>query len=365
MCNSYLKTMLQVVIKNFVKAMGYHIILRVTCQVKPIYRCAIWAIQNDDICNRRSMCRNCGIDYDGDDDDDDDETNEADDNNEVYDDDDELYHPVRYVDDDAFEAMKMDDVPYLPDTICALDEPYRMCDKRDMDDGDDDVRLVCYEDRIYKVGKNRLFMIRNWTDYKIARVAPESFRGLLKSWRSYDFGGFYDFSVDGTEWKFRIEKKPYNHKGNLQDDYESLIYEILPVMTTQIDKCTIEHDDYDIKPTHFTDDKLRRAHYIRAVKPPEVPKVQYGKREKVAVATRRVPVVFSEWKVYPYIYDSDPETWPKELRRWWYDLNNKDNVAKIVESIREYYKEDEYLLSTADWLEKWLHEPDVEFVYSA
>ena len=51
--------------------------------------------------------------------------------------------------------------------------------------------------------------------------------------------------------------------------------------------------------------------------------------------------IYGKLKVYPYIYDSDCETWPEELADWWCRLLSKNAVANVVRCLREYYYEDE------------------------
>jgi hypothetical protein len=68
-------------------------------------------------------------------------------------------------------------------------------------------------------------------------------------------------------------------------------------------------------------------------------------------AENKMPLVQSIWSEW---YDSDPASWPKELKRFWSDVSYSytDNRA-IVQSIRTYYPDDKQLLERANFIEYW------------
>jgi hypothetical protein len=65
-----------------------------------------------------------------------------------------------------------------------------------------------------------------------------------------------------------------------------------------------------------------------------------------------MPLVQPIWPVW---YDSDPASWPEELRNFWYrmDTSYTDKRGAIVQSIRTYYPQDEKLTECANLIEYW------------
>jgi hypothetical protein len=112
------------------------------------------------------------------------------------------------------------------------------------------------------------------------------------------------------------------------------------------------------------------SHYLQVAPPKELNKeVQTGirisdKKWKAAKQARikhwyedtaeenTMPLVQPIWPVW---YDSDPASWPEELRNFWYrmDISYTDKRGAIVQSIRTYYPEDEKLLECANFIEYW------------
>jgi hypothetical protein len=216
---------------------------------------------------------------------------------------------------------------------------------------------------------------------KDEKCIPKSIEHLQDLYRDLDIGhSFYEYGFvkdkrnsnykfnkkikdtnDTNEFDIKIEIKPYNHEGNLSYDYERFVREILVPLTTKIIYCEIEHDDYNIDSTYYIDDELRDVKYISAVILPDKPEVQIGKRRPIK---EKKPEVIDKLKVYPDIYDSPDETWPDELQFWWYHLDNRKRCQEIINNLRKYYLEDEYLMSVADWIEKHLQNEKVNFIWN-
>lgn len=52
-------------------------------------------------------------------------------------------------------------------------------------------------------------------------------------------------------------------------------------------------------------------------------------------------------------WDSEIETWPEDLRFWYYHINTPDDAKEHAELFRKYYRDDINLLRLADWLDYW------------
>eukprot|EP00953_Heterococcus_sp_UTEX-ZZ885_P021431 11952-Heterococcus_DN1.PRE.2 len=73
---------------------------------------------------------------------------------------------------------------------------------------------------------------------------------------------------------------------------------------------------------------------------------------KDTAAANKMPLVQPIWSVW---YDSDPASWPKELRNFWFSMNSRiiDERGTIVQSMRTNYPNDEKLLECANFIEYW------------
>lgn len=79
--------------------------------------------------------------------------------------------------------------------------------------------------------------------------------------------------------------------------------------------------------------------------------VQLGKRRPVE---KDAKILIESHQIYGAWRNSDPETWPIELRYFWSKLErNNKSVKEVVRNIRNYYPVDTELLSFADWLEQF------------
>lgn len=52
-------------------------------------------------------------------------------------------------------------------------------------------------------------------------------------------------------------------------------------------------------------------------------------------------------------WKSEIETWPEDLRFWYYHINTPDDAKEHAELFRKYYRDDIDLLRLADWLDYW------------
>lgn len=146
---------------------------------------------------------------------------------------------------------------------------------------------------------------------------------------------------------FRLYKKQ-RYDTDLEETYEKFIKDFLVPMTTELTHCCISHDFLGDHYHTYTDDELREAHFIVAYTKPPSPKVQYGKR---VVTPKSKPKLLSYIKLYPIVYDSDVDTWPRDLRRWWSSIN-KENALDISGALRKHYPDDEWLMEIADWIDE-------------
>jgi hypothetical protein len=108
---------------------------------------------------------------------------------------------------------------------------------------------------------------------------------------------------------------------------------------------------------------LRDANYIIAFKQAPKPEIQFEQRKPFI---KQKPQIIEYFKVYPDVYNSESETWPPSLCRWWYGLGSYEKVKTIITDLRKYYSKDEYLLKASNWLEDIIAKyDDIEFVYNS
>jgi len=158
---------------------------------------------------------------------------------------------------------------------------------------------------------------------------------------------------------FKIRKDEYGHSGCLRDDYLCFVRNVLLPLTSEITSCEIINEFGNT--SKYSDDELRSAQYIVCFQPPKQIEIQYGKRVPII---REKPKLLRYIKIYPDIYDSDEDTWPKQLKYWWRNIRNKTSARQVMENLRLHYNEDDYLLKVADWLEETLTTYAEEIAYS-
>lgn len=82
---------------------------------------------------------------------------------------------------------------------------------------------------------------------------------LLQRWRQLNIEHhFYEFTLkENNVFTFEIQKKPYTHPGYLEDDYRSFMANVLLPLASQVLTCEIEHDDFGMTHTFYTDEDVR------------------------------------------------------------------------------------------------------------
>ena len=94
-------------------------------------------------------------------------------------------------------------------------------------------------------------------------VVPTNYAPLLRIWNRLAIGpSFYDYdlSADGV-FTCHIEKKPYNHRGDLWTDYEEFLKHIIVPISSKILSCRISEDDVYMRDEVYTDSQLRNIRF--------------------------------------------------------------------------------------------------------
>lgn len=89
--------------------------------------------------------------------------------------------------------------------------------------------------------------------------APRLFRPLLQLWDRLDLASSvhdHDLTAEGV-FTCHIEKKPYNHRGDLWRDYEEFLKHIICPISSEILFCKISEDDMGMRERVYTDTELR------------------------------------------------------------------------------------------------------------
>lgn len=93
-------------------------------------------------------------------------------------------------------------------------------------------------------------------------LLPKKYKNLLDIWNSLDIGNhFYDYNLNGDIFYCKISKKVNSHKGDLRDDYKTFLKDIIVHISSEIESCQIESDDYGDQIWHYTDSELRNIHF--------------------------------------------------------------------------------------------------------
>lgn len=86
---------------------------------------------------------------------------------------------------------------------------------------------------------------------------PKFYRDLIEIWIKLQLKYFAHYEMkDDNTFTCKIRKRCNWHKGDLREDMEAFVKDILVPITSEITFCTITIDDYDIC-THYTDLELR------------------------------------------------------------------------------------------------------------
>jgi hypothetical protein len=91
---------------------------------------------------------------------------------------------------------------------------------------------------------------------------PRTYRELIDIWSTLDLDDYNDCGDlkedNGTFiYSCQISKKVNRHMGDLWQDYETLMKQIIVPMSSVVFDCTIESDDYGDRVVHYTDGELR------------------------------------------------------------------------------------------------------------
>jgi hypothetical protein len=79
---------------------------------------------------------------------------------------------------------------------------------------------------------------------------------------SLDIGKhFYEYDLSGNIFHCEISKKVNSHKGDLREDYKSFLKDIIVHISSEIEQCQIESDDYGDQVWYYTDSELRNIHF--------------------------------------------------------------------------------------------------------
>ena len=229
---------------------------------------------------------------------------------------------------------------YIDDFNLLRDYLYENDNEDNDEDNDEDIDEVIDEDidKVIDENYDGDDDIDNQNIEVIYNNIPDNLKVYGDIWKSLKIGHyFHNCDLNDNILKIKLEKKPYRHDGRLEDDYITFINNIIVPISSLIINCEISHDDYDFKPTIFTDDELRKAKYINAyLIQPETLKIQYGKRLQTQPKKQK-DIDVSYIKIYPDIYNSESETWPESLHNWWnkisYDSTSKDEIIKISNDI--------------------------------
>lgn len=93
-------------------------------------------------------------------------------------------------------------------------------------------------------------------------LLPKNYKDLIDIWNSLDIGNhFYEYDLSGNIFHCKISKKVSDHKGDLRDDYNTFLKDIVVHISYEIDSCQIESDDYGDQIRYYTDSELRNIHF--------------------------------------------------------------------------------------------------------
>ena len=105
--------------------------------------------------------------------------------------------------------------------------------------------------------------LRKDDEYEPDDSVPVSYRRLLQIWKRLDIGrSLHDYKLtEDRIFECHIEKKPYNHRGDLWTDYEEFLKHIIVPISSKILSCRIHEDDMMEREEVYTDAQLRNVQY--------------------------------------------------------------------------------------------------------
>lgn len=94
--------------------------------------------------------------------------------------------------------------------------------------------------------------------YRDLEALPKRYRDLVQIWIDLKIKNYFQkYRLNDSKLSIQIEKKVIRHEGDLWEDLETFIKEILVPTTTTIEYCKIRSDDYGCREKEYTDLELR------------------------------------------------------------------------------------------------------------
>jgi hypothetical protein len=91
----------------------------------------------------------------------------------------------------------------------------------------------------------------------------KAYRDAIDIWLSLQIGPyFYKYDLSGAQFTCRISKKCTRHEGNLWDDYETFVKEVIVPASSEILLCKLSEDDYGNRRREYTDLELRGGRLV-------------------------------------------------------------------------------------------------------
>jgi hypothetical protein len=88
------------------------------------------------------------------------------------------------------------------------------------------------------------------------------YKDLIDIWNRLCIGThFYEYDLKDNIFTCKISKKVNKHSGDLREDYETFLEDIIVPITSEITSCDIESDDYGDMRWYYTDSQLRNIHF--------------------------------------------------------------------------------------------------------
>lgn len=111
-------------------------------------------------------------------------------------------------------------------------------------------------------------------EYDYETNIPEPYHDLFLVWRDvqwngsygpYGSHGVYQWKMEGDQLTFELCKRPYFYKIGqkwitLENDYRRLMRDFIAPISSEILRCEIEHDDFGLGSTTYTDEEVREFH---------------------------------------------------------------------------------------------------------
>ena len=91
---------------------------------------------------------------------------------------------------------------------------------------------------------------------------PKFYRDLIDIWNHLCIGNhFYEYDLKNNIFTCKISKRVDRHFGDLKDDYEKFLEDIIVPITSEIISCDIESDDCGNMKWYYTDSQLRSIYF--------------------------------------------------------------------------------------------------------